>query len=162
MKKSIYVIITGIGIVCILFFCIMTIKNVIFLKKEENTQLIVQLRDGFTGLAVSDARVVLAQTGADAVSDRQGMTPALYVTTWETPYQNLPHRLQTPWQEVTILVYHEQYVDTVLLHVMVEEGEENIITIELFQKNDLPNEQVVISSQTPNHLWVEKLLEYFR
>ena len=45
-------------------------------------------------------------------------------------------------QEVMILVYHEQYVDTVLLHVMLEEGKENTVTIELFQKNDLPNQQV--------------------
>ena len=162
MKKSIYVIITGIGIVCILFFCIMTIKNVIFLKKEENTQLIVQLRDGFHSTPVEHARVVVAQTGEAAITDGEGKTTAFYITAWDLPHENLPHRLQTPWQEVMILVYHEQYVDTVLLHVMLEEGKENIVTIELFQKNDLPNQQVVVASQSPDDMWVEDVLNFFR
>jgi len=162
LKKPIYVIITGIGIVCILFFCIMTVKNIFFLEKEENTQLIIQLKDGFHGNAVEHARVVVAQTGESALSDTDGTTPAFYITTWDAPYESLPKRLQTSWQEVTLLVYHEQYVDTVLLHVMLEEGEQNTVTIELFQKNDLPNQQVVVASQSPNDMWVEDLFNYYR
>ena len=162
MKRTATLIITGIVIVCILIFCILTVKNIIFLKKSEKTSLQVRVRDGFSAVPVQNARVVVVQSGEVLLTDASGTTQGFYLDEQPHAFANLPVRIRPRWQEVTVLIYHADYVDTVIFHAPVYPHEENIIEAEIFKENDLPGEQVVISCRYPEDGWLQTLLDFYR
>lgn len=121
----------------------------------------VRVYDGLTDAPLSDATVVIAESGEKYPAARDGSTGTIRVSApRDTRFDDIQKK---QWGEVTLLVYCDGYIPFVLLYTMVPiDGERNGPCIYLFPDDGSMDGMTFTVIESPNEDWAKTLVEKFR
>ncbi len=120
-----------------------------------------QVVNGFDETPIEGAIVVIPETNESYITDEAGFTPEIKITI--TPDAHFQRINPKNWGEVTLIVYKEGYIEYVLLHTNVWEGQNRKgPKILLFPKKSKQLDQPMSIVEGPNQLWINSLVEKYR
>jgi hypothetical protein len=158
--KKFWIVMGALGL-CILVCIGVALSGALRVRSNRAAKVYVSVTDGFDGTPVAGVQVSIAQTGQKLQSDQQGNTENFTIARAESAYADLPLGLRADWQEVTVVLHHPDYVDTVVLNVAVTPGQQRQLSVEMFSKEDLPSQQIVTICESPPQQWLETLVKRF-
>ncbi|NLJ40435.1 MAG: hypothetical protein GX352_02310 [Clostridiales bacterium] len=120
-----------------------------------------QILDGFSEEPIQGAVVVVPETGGKYITDENGYTPQIKAPIIPNP--NFRDIHPQVWGEITLIVYKEGYIEYILLHTNIWEGQNRQgPKILLFKKEDKLLDQPMSIIEGPNQLWINSLVEQYK
>lgn len=121
----------------------------------------VRVVDGYTDAPLENATVVIAETGESYKTDASGKTQLIRLPIIvDTRFSGISDK---PWGEVTLLVYHKDYITYTLFYTQIWKNEtRNGPTIFMFPRDKNGTNEPFIVVEGPLSSWVNPLVEKFR
>lgn len=117
--------------------------------------------DGFSETPLSQAKVVIVDTGEIYYTDEFGKTPKILVPIIrDKRYDKI---MPKPWGEISVIIYKEEYLSYALFYLQVIEGQtrENV-EILMFKEEDAMSANPFSIIEGPNRLWVNELIRKYQ
>ena len=120
-----------------------------------------QVVDGFSEEPIEGATVVIPEINQSYKTDEKGYTPNIRINiSIDSHFKSIHPKT---WGETTLIVYKEGYIEYVLLHLNVWEGQNRQgPKILLFPQNSQQLDQPMSIVEGPNQLWINSLVEKYR
>ncbi|MBQ3551882.1 MAG: hypothetical protein IJA35_01805 [Clostridia bacterium] len=123
---------------------------------EKRSSLQVRVLDAFSASPISNAHVIIAETGDEFITHEKGFTEEFSVRVYD--YEgHLP--LSQNWGELTLIVYADGYLDLVLFHLTVYPNKLRNVTLYLFPDDGSTDHAPISIIESPNDEWVKKLVD---
>ena len=123
-------------------------------------QLSVLVLDGWTDAPVSEARVVVAETGEESITNAEGQTKPFTVPILHD--QRFSKVLPQQWGAVTVLVYADGYYDCMMYAVRVNaDTHRAALPVRLFPGDGTMGETPFLLVESPDSVWASELLRRF-
>ncbi len=160
----------AIGASCLLLLGALVLANVVTPdaaavfatgNSSETASLTVHVLEGYTETPISDASVVLVETGKEYQTNKDGFTEKIDVpVVRDTRYDGI---LEKPWGEVTLIVYKEGFIPYALFYLQVIGGETREgVKILLFEEGQTESAEPFSIIEGPNRVWVDALVDMYR
>ena len=127
----------------------------------KTSRLTVSVVEGYTETPISDAVVVVVETGEQYITDTTGLTKVIEVPVIkDSRYDKI---LKKPWGEITLIIYKEGYIPYALFYLQVLEGQmREAVKILLFEHNQNENNAPFSIIEGPNRIWVNALVDKYK
>jgi hypothetical protein len=136
-------------------------KAIAVLNKASNGSVEFVVIDGFSKAPVSQAKVVIVETGEVYYTDEFGKTPKILVPIVRD--QRFDQILPKPWGEISVIFFKNGYVDYALFYLQVLEGETREgVEILMFSQENVTSGQPFSIIEGPNKLWVNAIIKQFK
>lgn len=120
-----------------------------------------QVVDGFSEKPIEGAVIVIPEMGEKYTTDAKGLTANIKVPIMEDLHFSEIH--PKPWGEITLIVYKEGYVESVIFHLNVWENQTRKgPRILLFQGTAGEENRPMSVVEGPHRLWVNQLVKKYR
>lgn len=159
----------AIGASCLLLLGALVLANVVTPEtaavfssgSKQTASLTVHVVEGYTETPISNATVVVVETGKSYQTDETGFTEKIEVpVVRDTRYDSI---LEKPWGEVTLIIYKEGFIPYALFYLQVLGGQTREgVKILLFEEGQTDSSQPFSIIEGPNRVWVDALVEMYR
>ena len=120
-----------------------------------------QVIDGFSEEPIEGAVVVIPETDQQFVTAEDGLTAVIKVPIKEDLH--FADISPKPWSEITLIVYKKDYVEYVLFHTHVWEGQTSKgPKIMIFPQPEGEKHEPFSVVEGPHRIWVKELVEKYR
>lgn len=115
--------------------------------------------DGFSGLPIDDAKIVLPENDCILVSDENGKTEAVNIRV----IKNDTYAISQDYGTFSVLGYKDGYNDYALFFAQIKNGQERIIKLYMFLKDTpLSSGTPLATIESPDKEWVKEMVEKYR
>lgn len=135
--------------------------SVFSVGNADTAKLTVNVVEGYTESPISDASVVVVETGNVYTTNSQGYTGVIEVPlVRDTRYDKI---LAKPWGEVTLIIYKDGFMPYALFYLQVIGGQTREgVKILLFEQGITDSNEPFSIIEGPNRIWVDELIKMYQ